>query len=399
MKGGDYMSKLYIIQHPECALQYYVNSDGIVFNDQQKEIKQYESTNGFNYVPLMTLKYGLQLLSVDEIVLEAFTKRPIGCNCVIHKDRNLRNNKLENLMWDFAEEQWTIICDHNYVKEYKISNFGGFKIGNKYPVLYPNDRGYYCVRLKSETGVIHKTIHRLVAEYFVTNPDKLKFNEINHINGNKTDNYWKNLEWVNHDINMKHAHMMNMVKHECGEKLSISILSDSTVHEICKLFIKFYGRSESVYNYIRKDHPEITLKMIQHIKHKECWSHISDKYWSQTDLSELNTLKIRKICESLLNNHGDVTMTYNDLISVIPDLTKRFIYIIKYKETYASISDEYFYKGEFMINPPDQIIQLITESLYRNFMNEDIVFNELMSTKCPVTKYQIRNIKSMILKK
>lgn len=45
--------------------------------------------------------------------------------------------------------------------------------------------------------------HRLVANTFIERPDGTT--EVNHIDGNPSNNHYKNLEWVTHHENMLHA--------------------------------------------------------------------------------------------------------------------------------------------------------------------------------------------------
>lgn len=46
-------------------------------------------------------------------------------------------------------------------------------------------------------------VHRLVAQAFIPNPDNLP--EVNHIDGNRQNNYVSNLEWVDRQGNAIHA--------------------------------------------------------------------------------------------------------------------------------------------------------------------------------------------------
>ena len=49
------------------------------------------------------------------------------------------------------------------------------------------------------------SIHRLVANAFVSNPDPISKTDINHKDGNKLNNNFLNLEWVTKSENMIHA--------------------------------------------------------------------------------------------------------------------------------------------------------------------------------------------------
>jgi len=362
------MSKLYIIQYPECLFDYYVTEDGSIYDKNNNRLKIYESTNGYNYISLQ-VSSGHKMFSIDEIVLRNIVGHPIGANSIKHLDGNSRNNNVNNLKWIHEDEQWVYINDFDIIKnKYKISNFGGFENNEntRYP-CYQNDRGYVTVQMVNVDGkIISQTLHRLVALNFVVNPKQDEYTEINHIDGNKTNNHWKNLEWVSHKMNMQHAYSQKMIYRPKGDQSYKTSLTNSQVHEICELFIKYYGRSESVFNHLKRIGSIIPLGIIQHIKHKESWSHISDKYWSIDDLNRLAKIRIHIICKSLLKNNGNTQLVLNDLLDIMPDLTKRFVEIVRQKEMYAEISDEYFRKGDFSNKLSKGDIQTIRVELYRN---------------------------------
>ena len=99
-----------------------------------------------------------------------------------------------------------------YEGKYQVSNLGNVKsLIGKGRVLKPLKHNGYLVAQLSKNGSHkrHKT-HRLVALTFIPNP--LNKSEVNHINGNKTDNRLENLEWVTHRENTIHAFDMGLNK-------------------------------------------------------------------------------------------------------------------------------------------------------------------------------------------
>lgn len=105
--------------------------------------------------------------------------------------------------------------------------------------------GYSNVKLKGQT----RRVHRLVAEHFCNmNPAQ---NEVNHINGKKSDNRSSNLEWCTRSENMRHA-LVN------GLKPKLAKLSPQTVRVIKRLsqmgmknndIAEFFGvNRKTVYN-------------------------------------------------------------------------------------------------------------------------------------------------------
>ena len=70
---------------------------------------------------------------------------------------------------------------------------------------YIRSNGYQQIVLKiRKLGLIRRAyIHRLVAEAYIPNPDgKL---EVNHIDGNKENNHYSNLEWATRKENVVHS--------------------------------------------------------------------------------------------------------------------------------------------------------------------------------------------------
>ena len=59
-------------------------------------------------------------------------------------------------------------------------------------------------------------VSRLVALYFVENPNPLEYDIVNHIDGDKLNNNASNLEWCNISMNTQHAYDNNLVKDRGG---------------------------------------------------------------------------------------------------------------------------------------------------------------------------------------
>lgn len=62
---------------------------------------------------------------------------------------------------------------------------------------------YYRVTLSKENRTQRFSIHRLVAEHFIPNPENKPF--VNHLDNNAENNAVANLEWCTHAENMLHA--------------------------------------------------------------------------------------------------------------------------------------------------------------------------------------------------
>lgn len=95
---------------------------------------------------------------------------------------------------------------------YQVSNLGKIISGLPSRVIFrkfsKNNKGY--LRVVFRKNYIAKTfsVHRLVAEAFIPNPENKL--QVNHKNADKSDNRVTNLEWNTNAENMNHAISMGL---------------------------------------------------------------------------------------------------------------------------------------------------------------------------------------------
>lgn len=88
---------------------------------------------------------------------------------------------------------------------YSISNFGRVinKVTGKTLGNFKDTKGYPITFLYSDQKRKTLKVHRLVSISFIPNPENKP--QVNHKDGNKTNNHWSNLEWATNSENGKHA--------------------------------------------------------------------------------------------------------------------------------------------------------------------------------------------------
>lgn len=114
------------------------------------------------------------------------------------------------------EEVWKDIP--NYEGLYQASNLGRIKSLNriimrkdnkiytqKEKILKPakNHKGYLHCSLTKDFKTKKISVHRLVAQTFISNSNNLP--QVNHIDGNKQNNQTNNLEWITNYDNIQHS--------------------------------------------------------------------------------------------------------------------------------------------------------------------------------------------------
>lgn len=117
-------------------------------------------------------------------------------------------------------EEWKTI--QNF-ESYKISNFWKVMRNGKELLQNTNNKGYLSVRLYKNGSYKKMYVHRLVAIEFIGNSKNLP--TVNHIDFNKKNNHFNNLEWTTNAENVRHYYANN--KREPFSDKHIKNLSDS----------------------------------------------------------------------------------------------------------------------------------------------------------------------------
>ncbi len=166
------------------------------------------------------------------------------------------------------DEIWKVI--QNFPM-YSVSNKGRIrnnKSGKIKKECYHN-KGYPMVQLldsrirKAST----KKIHRLVAIEFIPNPNN--YPQINHVDGNKTNNNVENLEWCSNSYNNKHCRKLGL-NPEFGENHHRAKLTEDSVRQIRKLY------KEGVSTAKLSEMFGIAKPNIFHVWKRNSWKHVKD---------------------------------------------------------------------------------------------------------------------------
>lgn len=136
------------------------------------------------------------------------------------------------------KEEWKTMYIENY-GNIKVSNFGNvvgkckkmnFKYDSDgYPYIRVHFENYKKLYDNGEKYMFQRRVHRLVALLFVDNPNN--YNEVNHIDGIKTNNHYTNLEWCTRSHNVQHAFDLGLKEGTPGSKNGRAVLNEEIVLE------------------------------------------------------------------------------------------------------------------------------------------------------------------------
>lgn len=133
---------------------------------------------------------------------------------------------MENIL-----EQWKPVP--GYEGLYEVSNQGQVKGPKGFIKPKIQYNGYARTELWKKGLRYRPSIHRLVAEVFIPNPENKP--QVNHLDGNKLNNNVSNLEWCTVQENLLHSVILHQ---RFGEKASNSKLKEEEVVAILVMLDK-----------------------------------------------------------------------------------------------------------------------------------------------------------------
>ncbi len=141
-----------------------------------------------------------------------------------------------------------------------VNIFNGFKRKTKEKILKNQIclRGYETIILRKDKIYKSFKIHRLVGEYFVDNCNG--YNEINHLDGNKLNNKFDNLEWCNRSMNLLHAYKTGLRKISDDNKLKL--LESKQRKVICTKTNRIYNSIKEAASSINMNKGTLNCKLL-----------------------------------------------------------------------------------------------------------------------------------------
>ena len=128
---------------------------------------------------------------------------------------------------------WKSIIINNEETNYECSSEGLIRNKKTKKVLKGNIKknGYIEYELYTANTHVYMLGHRLIARTFLDNPQGYK--QINHKDGNKTNNSVDNLEWCDSSYNNTHAYLLGLNDHE---SLKVSIYQLDKNYRIVRVY-------------------------------------------------------------------------------------------------------------------------------------------------------------------
>lgn len=242
------MTKRY--KTPEGFPRYNVYEDGVIVDTSSGKVLRHviETGTDTKIVNVQGIDWKWTKVSVARLILMTFRPLPFvwwyAYSVVKFLDDNKWNVHIENLTWEHKRYIPHIIPGINASSDtfVKIPGFSRYLVntcgkhcsvdGSILSDGYMSDTGYYKVRVVDDNGTSRNIgVHRLVALALLEHPLDVDDLEVNHKDGNRSNNHYTNLEWVTKVINIRHAIESGLTNRSRNRKILAKCL-DTDIVEI-----------------------------------------------------------------------------------------------------------------------------------------------------------------------
>lgn len=329
----------------------YMISSNIEFRNVKSNFvpMTYRSSNGYDFVLLelseetlrnpYRYKSELMLFRIDLLVAYTFIPIPKELSNktldVEHINGDTRDCSIDNLRWIEDIEVWETVTLQNITpNKYRISNHGFVKLldDEQFHPFYINHDGYAVTALTTVNNRVskgtlkydtNKPVHRLVAHEFYGDKDL----PVNHINGIKIDNHYKNLEYVTNYENQQHAFITHLRYSEMNNKDLDMIYT----------LLERYRSTDKVYEIICRKYPHISHHMIHDVKGGRYDRRVDFSKHRKLPAYRLHVDEIDMVRDKLIEYDGDSKMVHKSLCDKYPFISMAIIIHIKGgKESYRN---------------------------------------------------------------
>lgn len=252
----------------------YIDLDPYQFRSEYR----FQYSREYNCLSVLLLEFGLPNVRYHEngiFIDESTGKQRFAQKSGILEIKSTWTNKIEKIRPErvhnyYFRSPWAYdSCEYMY-RHLDFLDLPGYYVvenGDVYS-LHTNtymtgviDKGYLTLCLTNKLGKqVYPRVHRLVAMAFIPNPENKP--EVDHIDGNKLNNYLENLRWAWPYENISYAR-------EKG--LRPKSLTDEQIHRICQLLENGY-KTKDIAQMLN-----ISRGLIQNIKSGDHY-HISKDY-------------------------------------------------------------------------------------------------------------------------
>lgn len=255
----------------------------------------------------------------------------------------------------------------------KKTNYAVSKDGRVFNIKYNRElknkidsKGYYVVSLSVDGIIIDQRVHRLVAIAYIPNPNDYPM--VNHLDGNKLNPYYTNLEWTTAKGNAEHASKTGLLNAAKLENHGKAQLTNQQVSEICELMesgqvtqreiSKLYGVSEFVIREIRLGNNWVDISKEYNVSNCKM---IANK--------PIDDEKVIRICELLLEDK----LTIKEIAELM-EVTPHVVLSIYKKEHHKHISEKYdFSNYSKRCRYSENLINKVRDLISKGFNSDDII--------------------------